>query len=297
MSMPEIKNKQLAELYNIFSLLGTDTQKNIDLIVKETCEVLGSAYSLYTRFEDDKNSLVIRSKYNAPADLKHLDTTNGNNCFEATLKAKNEPVTIDNLKGTIFEKTDTNVKKCKQLSYLGYPVQLNKNNIGALSVFDTKKRKFNLHEIQIISTLAKALSLEEERNLAQEKLKKSEESFKNIFNATTDCIFIHDKNTQEIIDVNDATCALFGYTRKELKTLSVMDLSASPLEDTINTINILFKKLIKNKPQTLDWQCKKKNGEIFWASIDLKMASIGGQKRLIAVVRDIDSQKSSTGSF
>jgi PAS domain S-box-containing protein len=44
-------------------------------------------------------------------------------------------------------------------------------------------------------------------------------------------------------------------------------------------------------PQVFEWQSKRKNGELFWTEVALRAAKIGGQGRVLAVVRDITKRK------
>jgi C4-dicarboxylate-specific signal transduction histidine kinase len=40
-----------------------------------------------------------------------------------------------------------------------------------------------------------------------------------------------------------------------------------------------------------DWHCRGKGGNLFWAEVNLKGAVIGGQRRILAVIRDITDRK------
>lgn len=289
--MAEKIEKQLKDLYNIFNLLGTDTQKNIDLIVKQTCGILDAPCSLYNRLDDKENSLVVWSEFNAPTDLNRRDKPQGHICYEATIKGKSKPIILEDIAKTKYAQTDPNVKKYGLKSYLGYPITVNEKAIGALCIVDTQKRKFNDQEIMIISTLAKALSLEEERKIAEDKIKKSQESFKNIFNASTDAILILDKKSKAILDSNDAARKLFANKYAEMRQLTINDLFNTDDEYFSRKIKAVFNRVIKDGRQTMEWRFKEENGDCFWVNLDIKLARIGGQEHILTVIRDIDREK------
>ena len=46
-------------------------------------------------------------------------------------------------------------------------------------------------------------------------------------------------------------------------------------------------KAVAEGPQVFEWRARKKNGELFWVEVALKSATINGQRRILAVVRDI----------
>jgi PAS domain S-box-containing protein len=50
-------------------------------------------------------------------------------------------------------------------------------------------------------------------------------------------------------------------------------------------------------PQSFEWLCKRKNGELFWAEVVLSATSIGGAGRVLAVVRDITKRRQAEESL
>ena len=44
-------------------------------------------------------------------------------------------------------------------------------------------------------------------------------------------------------------------------------------------------------PQVFEWHSKRKNGEVFWTEVALRAAKIGGQERVLAVVRDVTERR------
>ncbi len=67
-----------------------------------------------------------------------------------------------------------------------------------------------------------------ERVLAQQALIESEERYRTIFNLAGDAIMIMRYETGEFVDVNDAACKLYGYTRQEFLQLKNPDISGEP---------------------------------------------------------------------
>ncbi len=165
--------KQIEMLNRVFEQLGTDPVKNINFIVEKTNSIHKGVCSLYNRLDDKDKSLIVRSANNLPEDFNKMDKPDGHICYEATIKGGGNIITIEDLTGSKYEKSDPNVSRYGLKSYLGYPVKLQDKTIGSLCIVDIKTRHFSENEINIISTLAKALSIEEERKLAEEKLLKS----------------------------------------------------------------------------------------------------------------------------
>jgi PAS domain S-box-containing protein len=169
----KITELQIAELNHLYLELGVDPGKNIHTIVKKTCEIMKGLCSLYNRLDDQKKSLLVWSEHNLPNNFLREDLPDGHICYEATIKGRDKVVIIEDLNKTDFVKTDSNVKKYGLRSYLGMPVIVDGKTIGSLSVVSNLPRTFTETEINIIGTLAKALSLEQQRYFVEENLIKA----------------------------------------------------------------------------------------------------------------------------
>jgi PAS domain S-box-containing protein len=128
--------------------------------------------------------------------------------------------------------------------------------------------------------------LEKNNELISEK----ERNYREIFNASTDAIFIHDMEGN-ILDVNYSMLKMYGYEKEEISKISVPDLSSQEIGFTDNDSLKYIKLAVEDKPQVFDWQAKMKTGEIFWVEVALKKTIIGENERILAVVRDIDEKK------
>ncbi|MEA3548674.1 MAG: PhnD/SsuA/transferrin family substrate-binding protein [Thermodesulfobacteriota bacterium] len=143
-----------------------------------------------------------------------------------------------------------------------------------------------------LAVVHSSLSSQLKTNLRTNKaLKNSERNYREIFDNTNDAIFVHDRSFSTILDVNQATCDMYGYTKDEIKDLSIKAVSSNePPYTKIEAVNWLKKNRAEG-PQAFEWRARKKNGELFWVEVNLKEAKIGGQTRLLAVVRNINQRK------
>ena len=64
-----------------------------------------------------------------------------------------------------------------------------------------------------------------ERQLAEEALKRSELTYREIFESVNDAIFVHDADSGRILDVNRKMCEIYSYTYEEALMVEVGDLS------------------------------------------------------------------------
>jgi len=136
--------------------------------------------------------------------------------------------------------------------------------------------------IKLIGTLQDITEQKE----AQDELKRNEERYRALFEQSNDAIFLNRLDGQ-IVEVNEKACEIFGYTKEELQTKSVVDLLPPYLRDAGN---LALEKCRKNRFIHINTVYQKANGEIFDAEGSSKVLE-GYPDLAIAVVRDISKQK------
>jgi PAS domain S-box-containing protein len=188
----------IRETGNLFHGMGSNCQANIDAIVRRAGEILGGVAALYNKLNSHEKSLVVWSGYHLPLDMPGSDTPDGHICYEATIKGFNRTIVLENLDQTSFVKSDINVIKYGLKSYLGHPIHFGQKTIGALAIVDTKPRKFSKEEISTLVTLARALSLEEERRAVLEKT----EHLNHVLAAIRDInqLIVHEKDHRRLVE-------------------------------------------------------------------------------------------------
>lgn len=114
-------------------------------------------------------------------------------------------------------------------------------------------------------------------------------NYREIFNKANDAIFVHDAETGEILDVNQRMCEMLGYSHEEAIELNVDDIT--PEGYTQEDAEKKIEKVKKEGPQVFEWENKTKEGKVFPVEVSLKHATIGGEDRILAIVRDISESK------
>ena len=143
--------------------------------------------------------------------------------------------------------------------------------------------------LQIFAVRAAA---EIERNRAQRAAETSEESYRAIFDAAEDAIFVHDWDSGAILDVSAKATDLYGYGREELMQLRVADLSLNQPPYTEREAAAMIQRAkVHGKPLRFDWRARHRDGRLMWHEVTLKRALIGGEPRVLAFVRDVTDRK------
>ena len=132
---------------------------------------------------------------------------------------------------------------------------------------------------------------ETERREREEVLNRIQRNYWEIFNSTNDALFVHDAYSGAIVDVNRSVEQMYGYSREEILFMSIAEISSGEAPYTLNEAVHLIRKAVEEGPQTFEWHCRRKSGDLFWAEVTLTASQIGGEGRVLAVFRDITDRK------
>jgi PAS domain S-box-containing protein len=134
-----------------------------------------------------------------------------------------------------------------------------------------------------------------ERRMAEEVLRESETNYRTVFNSANDAIAIYDLETRRFTEVNQKASEMFGYSPEEFTRLGFEDMTAGTppftREDALRKIEELWRNVLMGEPQLFEWLARDRSGRAFWVELNLRVASIWGEPRVLAVVRDISARK------
>lgn len=122
-------------------------------------------------------------------------------------------------------------------------------------------------------------------------LHESNNRFRVIFDAVIDGIFLTDPATSRVIEVNAAGCTMFGYDKAELIGLDIAMLSSGIHPFTQEVSHATTSQSVRGDVRMLEWQCRKKDGALFWAELSKHYTRIGRQPVNISTLRDISKRK------
>ena len=130
-----------------------------------------------------------------------------------------------------------------------------------------------------------------ERARAEAALRISEASYREIFDAAEDAIFVHDRDTGAIVDVNEKACTTFGYTREEFRHIEVGALGSGETPYRQADALGVIARAAAGERLRIEWHGRRKDGSLFWHEVFVKPVTIGGRDRVLALARDITGRK------
>ena len=128
-----------------------------------------------------------------------------------------------------------------------------------------------------------------DRKSAEESLRKSESSFRGLFNSVSDAIYIMDREGR-FVDVNEGAVTMYGHSREYFVGKSPSDISA-PGKNDLTRVSHLIQKAFEGEPQQFEFWGTRRNGEIFPKEIRISKGTYFGKEVAIALAQDITQRK------
>lgn len=176
--------------------------------------------------------------------------------------------------------------------YAGYP--LNDAQGRALGLISIVSRR-PLEQPEFIESVMKIFAVraaaEIERQRTDQALLASQASYRQIFEASEDAIFVHDFETGRIVDVNPKACSIFGYTHAEMLDIAMDRLGSGEPPYTGADAAAHLERARRAGSAGFEWHRRNKDGSLHWDEVYLKVANIGGAARILAFTRDITERK------
>lgn len=121
-----------------------------------------------------------------------------------------------------------------------------------------------------------------------EALRLSEQRFSNIFNASPSLMFISTLEEGRFIEVNHRFLLVTGYSREEIISRTVSDISFWAKPERSEVIKHLRE---EGKVNNLECVFRQKSGEVYIGLYSAELISFSGEQYILSVVNDISERK------
>ena len=135
------------------------------------------------------------------------------------------------------------------------------------------------------SQLYKSITYSIERKKINQRLKESEEKYKNLFHLSPSPKWIFDIETLYFLDVNESAIKHYGYSHDEFLQMTILDIRPDEYHEAVmkrvnekNKSSYSYKGLTKHR---------KKNGEIFDVEIQIIDIDFDGKPARLAQINDV----------
>ena len=159
---------------------------------------------------------------------------------------------------------------------------------SAMRDADKSKEQLIRELEEMRSGISELESSKKECERTAEALRKSEESFRKIFNHSNDAILVVDPDQDKIIDVNFKACEMLGFTSEKLLSMPVSAIHP----DEMPMFRVFAKSVSDNgSGWTNELSCLTRLGKKLASEISASLIDMSGRTYMVALVRDISKRK------
>ncbi|MEX6502789.1 PAS domain S-box protein [Pseudomonas zhanjiangensis] len=170
-------------------------------------------------------------------------------------------------------------------SYAGYPLFASDGRpLGLIAVGHSGP----LPERGLVESILRIFSV---RAAAELQRLDAEASYRAIFEASEDAIFVHDLDSGALVDVNPRACQAYGYSYAQMLQNNIDAFSGGQLSCTGEDAASWLERARNEGPQRFEWCRRNQDGSLHWDEVFLKRATIGGIDRILAFTREITQRK------
>ncbi len=177
-------------------------------------------------------------------------------------------------------------------SYAAYPLNDSQGcALGLIAVMSQRPLADRELVESMLKIFAARAAAEIERTRAEHARRVSEASYRAIFEAAEDAIFVHDWESGAIVDANPRACQHYGYDCEEIKGIRIGAISSGVYPYVEEEALRLINEAKQGKPLRFEWHRKSRDGSLHWDEVCLRSAVIAGEKRVLAFIREITERK------
>jgi len=164
---------------------------------------------------------------------------------------------------------------------------------GVLGVHTDRKQRFSEDDAHFLKAVANILAAALQQRWAMDSLRESEKRFRDVFNTSADAILIF--NTEGAIAwENPAASEMYGYTEREMTSLSGKDIVAPDHYWLFDDFKRQLAGTGRFQAESVDLR---KDGTRFDVEVRGNSFQYRGEPHLLAIVRDITERKRSEESL
>ncbi len=127
-----------------------------------------------------------------------------------------------------------------------------------------------------------------EKRRAEEALRRSERTYRGVFENAHDAVVVFEPDQERILDANEAACRLYGFDRDELAGMSLVTLSKNPLAGKARIRETLAVGSVSHF-ESIHFR---KDGSEILLDINASVIDFKGVRAILSINRDITAQRS-----
>ncbi|MGE5315899.1 MAG: response regulator [Acidobacteriota bacterium] len=282
-----VNEERLKKINDCFLSFDIEPDKNIRRLTRVTGEVLGAAYALYHRLGKDGSFTTVDFWHTEEGAIPWHDP-HCRLCLDAVARDSDDLIVIEGLARSQYVQNNPEILRLGLSTYAGKTVRVGRETAGILTVVFKSDRTLTTAEREIIGIVASAVAIEEKRLRSERDLRESEQSYIDLFNSSTDAVFILDAGLRFII-ANDGAPRMFGYADHG-GTIEALLAENQPIDSVLLAAE-MRRVFETGDPVSYELQGRRKSGDAFPLLLVCTKGKYFGKDVIIATMRDLSEQK------
>ncbi len=265
------------------ALANTDLDSLIDRAVDVIVQTLGIEFSAVLELQPDNLELRLRAGVGWLPGLVGNITLKADSSSQAgyTLLAK-KPVIIEDLRTEFRFSEATLLHNHRVVSGMSVIIPGSDNPYGVLTAHTTQRRIFNPDDVYFIESIANVLSTAIERKQTETLL-----AMYKLLSEHTQDMMLFTRMNGEIIEANDAALKAYGYKATEMRSLTLIDLKATPKQCIIPSQT--------EQADSIGWVYetlhRRADGSTFPVEISSRSTLLGDERVTLSIIRDVTERR------
>ncbi|MGA2813485.1 MAG: PAS domain S-box protein [Candidatus Acidiferrum sp.] len=190
----------------------------------------------------------------------------------------------------LVEQSEVELVGSPSPAWLGVPLKTPTATIGVLVVQHYQNENaYDVRDLEFIDSVGGHIALAIERRRAEEALRKSESTFRLLFEHNPLPTWVFDSETLRFLQVNEAAVKQYGYTSEEFVAMTMLDIRLP--EDRAG-----FKEQMATWPDTeqfqANWKHMRKDGRAVHVEIISHQLEYAGRRVRLMVAQDVSERQS-----
>jgi len=168
-----------------------------------------------------------------------------------------------------------------------FPVIAGSETIGVMEFYGREVRRPDEMLLQIAGSIGRQIGQFIQRKEAEQALRRSEERYRDVFEASPVPLWVWDDQTLDFLDVNQATVEHYGYTRDEFLRMNVREIWAAGEEKR-------YEEDLHHRTQERNLRLQRrhrtKDGRVIDVEITARRFMLGGRAAWLTLVNDISER-------
>ena len=289
---------RLSELNSAFLSFSPDPLGNINILTSLAGKMLHATCALYNRLEE--GMLCSLGIWNTPQDFSLSNPPHGHICYDVIRQEGSSATIIPDLMMSPYAETDPNVRRYNLQTYIGTPVKIGEKFLGSLCVVYRDIYSPSPQDLEILSFIARAIAIEDERRIAGISQNVSEDMFRLFIEQMSEGVSIVD-NDGKIIEWNHAQERLSGISRNEAIGLYSWDIATQMIHDGNRGIEIcsrikrdielIIKSGLISRPNLVNFRFNRPDGSFAIVNLTMFIIKTPDGNLLGTLYQDITKQR------